>query len=204
MVPLVGALLLLAQSQPHPFTTMGYTLHANAELGAWNPPALTMGTSLKTDDAASGWSPLAGLPPLPKPHHSWLSSDSTFENATDPLTRDVVRITGSCPVYACFGDSGSCHAASHPCSNDTAGRAAVEACVALAAPVNATIAINYSPWYCVYRGNDPTDRTKDALADTVKELDLWSQNLGKIKSWLRGRVSVSAQSRRLLKPDRLG
>jgi hypothetical protein len=145
-----------------------------------------------TQSSRQAWSPLAGLPPLPKPHHSWLSTDPTFANATDPLTRDVVRITGSCPVYACFGDRSSCHAPSHPCSNDTAGRAAVEACVALSAPVNATIAINYSPWYCVYRGNDPTARTKDALADTARELQLWSTNLGKIKSWLGGRVPVSA------------
>ena len=163
--------------------------------------ALLIVTKTKTDDIQSltksqrqhrrSWSPLAGLPPLPKPHHSWLSSDPTFADAEDPVTRDVVRITGSCPVYACFGDRGSCHAPSHPCSDDAAGRAAVEACVALAAPVNATIAVNYSPWYCAYRGTDPAARTKVALADTARELQLWSTNLGKIKSWLGGRVPVS-------------
>ena len=171
--------------------SMGQAL-LNTEAGNLPKPV----PPLKLDDSVvairSGWSPLAGLPPLPKPHHSWLSSDPTFASATDPLTRDVVRITGSCPVYACFGDSGSCHAPSHPCSNDTASRAAVEACVALATPVNATIAINYSPWYCIYRGNDPTTRTKDALADTARELQLWSANLGKIKSWLGGRAEVGA------------
>jgi hypothetical protein len=62
---------------------------------------------------------------------------------------------------------------------------------AAAAPAHATIAINYSPWYCAYRGNDPTARTKAALADVARELRLWSANLGKIKSWLGGRVPVS-------------
>jgi hypothetical protein len=94
------------------------------------------------------WSPLRGLPVLPKPHHTWLSWAPLFEYPRSALTRDVVRITRSCPLYACFGGRHSCHspaASGRPCANDTAGRAAVEACVELAQRGNATIAINFSP-----------------------------------------------------------
>jgi hypothetical protein len=156
----------------------------------------SMRLTLKTDDdSEAAWSPLKGLPPLPKPHHSWLSWAPLFLSAEGPaaaVTRDVVRITSSCSLYACFGDRHSCHQPSHPCQNDTAGRAAVEACVALAKPTNATIAVNLSPWYCAYTGSDPADTSRKAKAQEAAELALWRINLGKIKLWLEGRMAVSA------------
>eukprot|EP01050_Picozoa_sp_SAG11_P006421 SAG11_NODE_496_length_8931_cov_2.956015_8_plen_900_part_00 len=147
----------------------------------------------KTDD--EDWSPLKGLPALPKPHHSWLSWAPLFLHTDGPsaaVTRDVVRITGSCSVYACFGDRHSCHRPSRPCQNDSAGQAAVEACVRLAGPHNGTIAINFSPWYCAYKGSDPTDISQQAKEEEAAELALWQTNLGKIKRWLKGRAAVSA------------
>ena len=148
------------------------------------------------DDAESEWSPLKGLPTLPKPHHSWLSWAPLFRDPTSAVTQDLVRITGSCSVYACFGGRRSCDLPSKPCQNDTAGRAAVEACVALAKPHNATIAINFSPWYCAYKRDealsDPTNDSPKAKEQEAAEIALWKTNLGKIKLWLEGRAAVSA------------
>eukprot|EP01050_Picozoa_sp_SAG11_P004177 SAG11_NODE_260_length_11531_cov_6.271781_4_plen_184_part_00 len=61
--------------------------------------------SLKHDgDAVTDWSPLKGLPALPKPHHSWLSWEPLFLDPASAITQDVVRITGSCSICACFGE----------------------------------------------------------------------------------------------------
>ena len=39
-----------------------------------------LGTTGPRWQQQASWSPLAGLPPLPKPHHSWLSSDPGLQN----------------------------------------------------------------------------------------------------------------------------
>ena len=68
----------------------------------------------------------------------------------------------------------------------------MEACVELAQRGNATIAINFSPWYCVYDSDDPADHSPHAVRQAAKELELWRGNLGKIKLWLQDRVQVAA------------
>ena len=151
---------------------------------------------LKHDDNEAEWSPLKGLPTLPKPHHSYLGSAPLFLDPANTIAQDVVRITGSCSLYACFGDRHSCDLPNKPCQNDTAGRAAVEACVALAKPHNATIAINFSPWYCAYKRDealsDPSNDSPKAKEQEAAEIALWKTNLGKVKLWLEGRAAVSA------------
>eukprot|EP01046_Picozoa_sp_COSAG06_P003893 COSAG06_NODE_156_length_21863_cov_29.245405_6_plen_323_part_00 len=162
---------------------------------ACTPPSASSEAGQNSSADDQQWSPLRGLPVLPKPHHTWLSWAPLFEDPRSALTRDVVRITRSCPLYACFGGRHSCHspaASGRPCANDTAGRAAVEACVELAQRGNATIAINFSPWYCVYDSDDPADRSPHAVQQATAELELWRGNLGKVKLWLQDRVQVSA------------
>eukprot|EP01050_Picozoa_sp_SAG11_P004176 SAG11_NODE_260_length_11531_cov_6.271781_3_plen_116_part_00 len=71
-----------------------------------------------------------------------------------------------------------------------------QACVALARPHNATIAINFSPWFCAYSRDealsDPTNDSPKAKEAEAAEIALWNSNLGKIKLWLGGRLAVSA------------
>eukprot|EP01047_Picozoa_sp_COSAG01_P098082 COSAG01_NODE_28318_length_664_cov_0.522124_1_plen_83_part_00 len=50
------------------------------------------------------WTPFDGLPALPKlhfPNRDIVFSDPSPFNLS--LSSELVRITGSCPIYACFG-----------------------------------------------------------------------------------------------------
>eukprot|EP01051_Picozoa_sp_SAG22_P027299 SAG22_NODE_9067_length_611_cov_1.708984_2_plen_175_part_01 len=93
--------------------------------------------------APAGWSPLAGLPPLPKRHHSYRVSNFS---AADPLHDDMVRITGGCPLSIL--------------DDNNWGEDMIVQCVTAAARHGATLSINHSPWFVHYKtGNTTLDKT---------------------------------------------
>lgn len=120
--------------------------------------------------------PLKGLAPLQKSHHSWglpnyyLNSSSTF---VDGVVYDYVRITGSCSVNLI---------------DVTAF--AVESCVMICKAVAAarkkagvqapSIAVNWSPWYSYFPGNDPAVTG----AAEAKEMSYYKAKLTELQKWL--------------------
>ena len=91
----------------------------------------------KASSSNGSWSPLRGLPPLPKVHHSYRVSNFS---AADPLHDDMVRITGACPL-SILDDNGW--------SQDM-----ILECVTAAARHNATLSVNHSPWFVHYNSTD--------------------------------------------------
>ena len=121
--------------------------------------------------SAGSWSPLAGLPPLPKTHHSYRVSNFS---AADPLHDDMVRITGACPLSIL--------------SDNNWGENMIVQCVTAAARHGATLSINHSPWFVHYKtGNATVDKTlsPDCCPDReAKEMAFYRQRLAQTSAWI--------------------
>ena len=121
--------------------------------------------------------PLKDLRPLQKTHHSWgidnyyLNDSST--SFLDGLMHDYVRITGSCSIALIDANPRIVQTCVAICKAVAAERHAA----GVPAPV---IAINWSPWYEYFPGNDPTV-TGGAEA---KEMAYYNELLAEMKEWL--------------------
>lgn len=104
------------------------------------------GTIGPTSDAQR---PLSSLPRLRKPHYSWPASDVSWKDASaNPVLQDYARVTGSVPISV-----------NDPSSGVGAPGTRTEDIIEIALlcqQEEATIAINYSPWYAKFKGVDPT------------------------------------------------
>jgi hypothetical protein len=117
------------------------------------------------------WSPLAGLPPLPKVHHSYRISNFS---ASDPLHDDMVRITGACPISIL--------------NDNYWGEDMIVQCVTSAARHGATLSINHSPWFEHYHtGNKTLDKllAPDCCPGReAQEMSFYRERLTQTISWI--------------------
>ena len=156
---------------------------AHARAMATPPPAAAGGddlnrrhdhphTAFRSSAAGgSGWSPLAGLPALPKPHHSYRVSNFS---AADPLHDDMVRITGGCPLSIL--------------DDNYWGEDMIVQCVTAAARHKATLSINHSPWFVHYKtGNKMLDKTlaPDCCPEReAAEMSFYRERLAQTAAWI--------------------
>lgn len=163
-------------------------------------------SSLKADDSIVGpQNPLAGLPALPTPHHSygmcshWAgfpSSECGFPaDSNNPLQVDFARITHSWavdigPIYLDHNASGV-SIWNQSKVNASQNRSEIVEAVRLCAKANASISINYSPWgdwwntYLPRRWNNR--RSIDTCPDNVgeeQELRYYRFRFASISKWI--------------------
>ena len=115
--------------------------------------------------------PLAGLPPLPKAHHSWPFPDGwPSVDANDPLLLDYARVTHSLPVDLNYN-------ARHQFT-ERGVRELITAC----AKANASLALNWSPFitFCQPACRDP----RYDGPQTTREIAFYERQLSNLTSWL--------------------
>lgn len=121
--------------------------------------------AVSTDGEA--WSALAGLPTLPKVHHSYRISNFS---AQSPLHDDFVRITRACPLSLL--------------DDNYWGEGMIVECVTAAARHNATLSINHSPWYLHYPSKDKTLAPDCCPSAEAAELAWYRSRLRQTMSWI--------------------
>jgi hypothetical protein len=121
---------------------------------------------------SNSWSPLAGLPRLPKLHHSYRVSNFS---ASNPIHDDMVRITRACPL-SILDDNYWCEDM-------------IMQCVTSAARHGAVLSINHSPWFEHYRtGNTTADKSlaPDCCpAREAAEMKFYRQRLQQTSVWIK-------------------
>jgi hypothetical protein len=137
--------------------------------------------------------PLRELRPLQKTHHSWGIDNYYLNNSStsflDGLMYDYVRVTGSCSIAL----------------QDAKPRI-VQTCIAICTAVASerekagvpppVIAINFSPWYVNFPGNDPTvtgDAEKKEMAYYNDLLAAMKKMLGPDNLHLLGAVLIDEE-----------
>ena len=102
---------------------------------------------VKTDDVDN---PLAGLPALPKIHHSDGMGGSRFTDSSSPLQQDFARITHAWAVAinAIYLDHTAAGVSiwNQSLVDTTLNKTEVIEATKLCAKVNASISVSYSPW----------------------------------------------------------
>lgn len=132
--------------------------------------------SRSAPDVLVRMNPLKELAPLQKLHHSWglpnyyLNSSATF---IDGVMYDYVRITGSCSIALVDATPSAVQSCVTICKAVAAARKAA----GVAPP---SIAVNWSPWYEYFPGNDPTVTG----AAEAKEMAFYKENLKELQEWL--------------------
>ena len=145
--------------------------------------APTLLLSQSDDPAPAQWlNPLAGLPPLRRVHHSWpICRDGVASlgcptpiDASNAAMADYARITHAFPLSVAFGGQWE---QPQPWSfNHSEMREAVKLC----ARGNASLSLNYSPWYAYWEPHckshcDPCSRVGEAA-----EMSFYSGRLREI------------------------
>ena len=126
-------------------------------------------TFLNSFDDQRG-NPLAGLPALPKAHYSWpFPAGWPTLDASDPLLLDYARITHSLPV----------NLAHNALKSFT--KPIVQELVAACAKVNASLALNWSPYitFCQPECRDPRYNGPKA----AMEIEFFKSQLTNLTSW---------------------
>jgi hypothetical protein len=151
-------------------------------------PAAMLMADTPPPDPVLGWplSPLKDLPALPKTHLTWGIGGVPY-NASSPTLVDYARITHSLPFRVpLHGDSKTFRA------EDTNEAELIEAVKICARPdVNATLNLNWSPWYYYYNctnytglncKNDP--RVTGPGSPEAAEIALFTSYLTLAQSWV--------------------
>lgn len=154
---LVGALVTLQLSLQQQRFAHGAAVRSTTLL---EPSHTAFAPSVAAAGSDAQWSVLAGLPALPKTHHSYRISNFSSESA---LHDDFVRITGACPMSLL--------------DDNHWGEDMINECVISAGRHNATLSINHSPWYLHYPSKD-----KNLAPDCCP-----SAEAGELE-WYRGRL----------------
>ena len=151
-------------------------------------PLLPLLAAAQTPSAAQppSWNPLAGLPPLPLTHHSWpicrdgvqSSPCPTPIDAANPAMVDYARITHAFPLSVAFG--GQWEVPRPWPLNTTELREAVKIC----ARTNASLSLNYSPWYAYWEPHCRAHCDPTSTAGEAQELRFYSGRLREIAAEL--------------------
>jgi hypothetical protein len=139
---------------------------------------------VETPDPVLGWphSPLKDLPALPKPHLTWSLGGVPY-NSSSPTQLDFARITHSLPIRVPL------HSDSKTFKITDTNAADVLEAVKLCSAANASLNLNWSPWYYYYNctnytgldcKNDPRVQGEPEAA----EIALFTEYLTRAQSWV--------------------
>ena len=130
-------------------------------------------------DTSSASNPLAGLPALPKVHHSWpIASFKGFSkwpklDVNNPLLLDYARITHALPLDLNYE------------STQALTATAVHKVISICAKSNASLSLNWSPFISDTCANGVCRDPRQWTSNMQKQIDFFRSQLTNITAWLK-------------------